>query len=447
MKRLWPKSLGAQLALLVALALGVAQAVNFVLLLQATRRQSYVQTSTLAIARLAETVQRIRSGGATPAMLRGSLATSATPVTPQMPLRPDIADRAREMLEEVGIGVGQIRAAEVPAREFQVQVDEQGRLLRRSAVARRQVLVVSAEIGPARWVTTAAALPPLHPGAFGALIFQTMVLYGFVLLAVLWVGGRLARPLAELRQAAERFDRRTALEPIEEQGPADIRRLIAAFNAMRTRITAMLDEKDRMLGAIGHDLRTPLASLHVRTELVEDDGERARMAATIDDINKTLDDILSLARLGRPSEPEQRVDLPALVDSLAEEFEDLGADIVVEDADRLAVPMRPNLIKRALRNLIENSIKYGCSARIRVRAEPRAALVEIDDHGPGIPEEEMERMFEAFTRLEESRSRDTGGSGLGLALARAIIEAHGGALALANREEGGLRAIVRLPLA
>jgi signal transduction histidine kinase len=446
LKRFWPKSLGAQLALLVALALGVAQAVNFALLLQATNRQNYVQTATLAIARLAETVQRTRTGQTTPAMLRGSIASTKSPITPAMELRPDVVGYAREMLAQVGIPVGEIRAAEVPAREFQVQVDGKGRLLRRASAQTRRIIVVSAEIAPGRWVTTAAPRPELDARAFGALIFQTIVLYGFVLLTVLWVGNRLARPLAELRLAAERFDRRTPPQPIAEQGPSDIRRLIAAFNAMRTRITGMLDEKDRMLGAIGHDLRTPLASLRVRTELVEDEGERARMAATIDDMNRTLDDILSLARLGRPSESEQRVDLPALVGSLVEEFEDLGADVTVEEAGRLAVPMRPNLIKRALRNLIENALKYGERARIRVLAGNGDALVEIDDDGPGIPAHEIERMFQAFTRLEDSRSRETGGSGLGLALARAIVEAHGGTLTLATRAEGGLQARVRLPL-
>ena len=446
MKRFWPKSLGAQLALLVALALGIAQAVNFALLLQASQKQNYVQTTTLAIARLAETVQRTRTGQTTPAMMRGSLDSAASPINGKMALRPEIVDHAREMLAQVGILVGEIRAAEVPAREFQVQVDGKGRLLRQAAVLRRRVIVVSAEIEPGRWVTTAAPLPPLNAGVFGWLIFQTFVLYGFVLLTVLWIGGRLARPLAELRQAAEGFDRRSDAEPIVERGPSDIRRLIAAFNSMRTRITGMLDEKDRMLGAIGHDLRTPLASLRVRTELVEDEGERARMAATIDDMNRTLDDILSLARLGRPSEPEQRVDLPALIDSLTEEFEILGADVTVEEADRLAVPMRPNLIKRALRNLIENALKYGERARVRVRSEPGAAIAEVDDDGPGIPPDEIERMFEAFTRLEGSRSRDTGGTGLGLALARAIIDSHGGALLLENRAEGGLRATMRLPV-
>lgn len=446
MKRLWPKSLGAQLALLVALALGVAQAVNFALLLQATQRQNFVTTATLAIARLAETVQRTRTGQTTPAMLRGSMASADSPISSKMVVRPDIAGHARELLGEVGIQVGRIKAAIVPAQEFQVQVDGNGRMLRRASTLQRRIIVVSAEIGPRHWVTTAAPLPPLNPGVFGGLIFQTLVLYGFVLITVLWLGNRLARPLAELRQAAERFDRRAPLEPIAEQGPSDIRRLIAAFNAMRTRISAMLDEKDRMLGAIGHDLRTPLASLRVRTELVDDEAERTRMAATIDDMNRTLDDILSLARLGRPSEPEQRVDLPALIDSLLEEFEDLGADVMVEEAARLAVPMRPNLIKRALRNLIENALKYGERARLRMDAAGGTALVEVDDDGPGIPPEQIDRMFEAFTRLEGSRSRETGGSGLGLALARAIVESHGGSLTLANRDDGGLRATVALPI-
>lgn len=447
MTRYWPRSLGAQLALLVALALGLAQAVNFTLLLQATRRQAFLQTSTLAVARLAEVIQRTRAGVPIPPELgRGALLTSESPLRDNMRQLPEVAAGGREMLDQVGIQVADIRAAEVPAREFQVEVDGRGRMLRQGAVLERVIIVVSARVGPDRWITTAAPLPPSAMRVVGWLIFQTLVLYGFVLLTVLWLGGRLARPLAELRVAAEGFSRDVEPRPIAEQGPSDIRRLIAAFNAMRTRIVGMLDEKDRMLGAIGHDLRTPLASLRVRTELVEDEGERARMAATIDEMNRTLDDILSLARLGRPSEPEQRVDLPGLVDSLIDEFEDLGADVTAEETDRLTVAMRPTLIKRAIRNLIENALKYGQRARLRVRQDGELAIVEVDDDGPGIPLDEIERMFEPFTRLDASRNRETGGAGLGLALARAIVQAHGGTLALANREGGGLRATLALPL-
>lgn len=447
MTRFWPRSLGAQLALLVALALGLAQAVNFTLLLQATRRQAFLQTSTLAVARLAEVIQRTRAGVPIPPELgRGALLTSESPLRDNMRQLPEVAAGGREMLDQVGIQVADIRAAEVPAREFQVEVDGRGRMLRQGAVLERVIIVVSARVGPDRWITTAAPLPPSAMRVVGWLIFQTLVLYGFVLLTVLWLGGRLARPLAELRVAAEGFSRDVEPRPIAEQGPSDIRRLIAAFNSMRTRIVGMLDEKDRMLGAIGHDLRTPLASLRVRTELVEDEGERARMAATIDEMNRTLDDILSLARLGRPSEPEQRVDLPGLVDSLIDEFEDLGADVTAEETDRLTVAMRPTLIKRAIRNLIENALKYGQRARLRVRQDGELAIVEVDDDGPGIPPDEIERMFEPFTRLDASRNRETGGAGLGLALARAIVQAHGGTLALANREGGGLRATLALPL-
>jgi signal transduction histidine kinase len=443
--RFWPKRLGTQIALLVAVALLVAQGINFALLLQSSQRQMFIQTSTLAIARLAESIDRA-DGGPLRAPRQRIVETTASPIATAADQRADVAERARELLGEAGISVRAVHAAEVPAREFRVQTDMAGRALRQAAIQQRTALVVSAEIAPGRWITSAAPYPERDGRVIGWLLFQTMVLYGFVLLPVLWIGGRLARPLDELRRAAEGFTSSAPVEPIVEQGPDDIRELIAAFNLMRTRIVSMLDEKDRMLGAIGHDLRTPLASLRVRTELVDDDAERARMAETIDDMNRTLDDILSLARLGRPSEAESRVDLAALVDSVIEDFRDIGADVTLEDADRVTVPMRRNLIQRAIRNLIENAIKYGARARVRLVPDERGVAIEIDDDGPGIADADIERMFEPFTRLDESRSRDTGGAGLGLALARAIVAGHGGRLVLANRD-GGLRATLWLPRA
>lgn len=441
MSRFLPRRLGTQIALLVALALLVAQTINFVLLLQSNQRQSFIQTSTLATARLAEAI-----GRANAAPGQRAFESTVTPITPQMVPRPDAAARARDLLNEIGVTVGHIAAAEVPAREVTVRMDNATRTLRRAAAQRRVVLVLSAEIGPGRWVSSAAPFPDDGGRVIGWLLFQTMVLYGVVLIPLLWIGQRLARPLVELRAAAdEAFTDTAPTIPIVERGPDDIRRLIAAFNGMRTRIAAMLDEKDRMLGAIGHDLRTPLASLRVRTEFVEDDAERDRMAQTIDDMNRTLDDILSLARLGRPSEAETRVDLPALVDSVIEDFRDLGAAVTLADAPRIAVTMRQNLMKRAIRNLIENAVKYGSGAQVSVAREGAGVAVVIDDDGPGIPDHAIDHMFEAFTRLDNSRSRDTGGAGLGLALARAIVQAQNGRLTLANRAEGGLRATLWLP--
>jgi len=200
-----------------------------------------------------------------------------------------------------------------------------------------------------------------------------------------------------------------------------------------------------MLGAIGHDLRTPLAALRVRIESVEDETDRARMAETIDEMNHTLDDILSLARLGRPSEPLTEVDLAALVDAVVEDFRDLDNDVTFEEAERLKMRLRPSLMRRAVRNLIENAIKYGKSAEVRITADAHAVSIVVADHGPGIPPEQLGNVFEAFTRLETSRNKDTGGIGLGLALARAIVRNAGGDVTLANRLEGGLAATITLP--
>jgi signal transduction histidine kinase len=214
---------------------------------------------------------------------------------------------------------------------------------------------------------------------------------------------------------------------------------------MRSRIIAMLDEKDRMLGAIGHDLRTPLASLRVRAESVEDDGERARMSETIEEMNRMLEDILSLARAGRSTEAAQKVDLASLADAVVEDFIELGSPVAMTDSDRAVAFVRPQQIRRALRNLIENAIVYGDRAHVSVSREGAMIRIAVADEGPGIAADRMDEMLEPFTRLEGSRNRETGGAGLGLALVRAIMAEHQGQLRLANRPGGGLEASLLLP--
>jgi signal transduction histidine kinase len=205
-----------------------------------------------------------------------------------------------------------------------------------------------------------------------------------------------------------------------------------------------------MLGAIGHDLKTPLAALRVRIEAVEDDTERGRMAAGIEDINRSLDDILSLARVGRPSDPLERAELSALVADVVGEYEDMGEDVTLGEAERLVMPLRATWLRRALRNLVSNALRYGTRARVSLRREGGEAVLVVEDDGPGIPAHEIARMLEPFTRLEASRNSATGGTGLGLTLARAIADQHGGSLHLVNRQEGGetkgLTATLRLPL-
>ncbi|MET4896683.1 HAMP domain-containing sensor histidine kinase [Sphingomonadaceae bacterium jetA1] len=439
---LWPRRLSAQMALLLAIALFVAQAISFTLLLRERRSLLLEQISGPAIARLNDAIERSANGKPLPRN-RGRVRLAPTnPVTPGLPRVAAVEMLIEEGLAEFGHPV---RRVVTGIRPFNPDDFDWPR--RRYGPHRHPTdeLLIAAERKSGDWLVTRAIWP--RDGLFlvWRLIVQTVILYGVILLPVLWIGRRISRPLRDLTRAAERFDPRVTGQPIPEQGPLDVSALIAAFNALRLRIGAMLDEKDRMLGAIGHDLRTPLAALRVRIESVEEEQNRLRMADTIAEMNKTLEDILSLARVGRPSEAETDVDLNALVDAVVADFHDLGQDVTFAEGDRLRIKLRPSLMRRAVRNLIENAVKYGQSADVRIDEQPDHVAIIVADRGPGIPPDQIDTVFDPFTRLESSRNRDTGGIGLGLALARSIVREAGGDIGLANRPEGGLAATIILP--
>lgn len=316
-----------------------------------------------------------------------------------------------------------------------------------------KVLVAGVKLaGQDQWLVARIFVPPGERQFVLSLLGQTLLIYIVIVAAIALILRRITRPLAALTGRLERFaETRSPDGQLEPQGPDDMRRLIVAHNAMEARIASLLDEKDVMLGAIGHDLKTPLAALRVRIESVEDETERQRMAATIEDIVRSLDDILSLARVGRPSDPHEHTQLSALVASVVEEFEDMGENVELGRTERIAMPLRPTWLRRALRNLIGNALRYGKCARVSLAQEGNAAVIRIEDDGPGIPDEEIARMMEPFTRGDPSRNTETGGAGLGLTLARAIADQHGGALELVNRRDAdgriqGLSAILQLPL-
>jgi signal transduction histidine kinase len=457
LRRFFPKSLTGQIALLVGIALFVAQAINFGLLLNERRGARFAQVIAPAVTRLADAAERLNNPAARPPDDREEnqhgprrppprvQLHSANPIDPALPRRADLEADLRAGLNDSGVRPGAVIAVVRPIRDDQpltrrMSATRADRLRRLGAE-----LTIAVELPGKSWLMLRSGWPRSERALIWQLFAQTLILYIVVLIPVLLAGRRIARPLRNLAQATQRFRPGEQSDPVEERGPRDVRAVIAAYNALGLRVNAMLDEKDRMLGAIGHDLRTPLMALRVRIESVEDEDDRARMADTINEMSRTLDDILSLARLGRPSEPLTEVDVSALVDAVVEDFRDLDKDVTFEEAPRLTMRLRPTLMRRAVRNLIENAVKYGGGAEVFLRSANKSVAIEICDRGPGIPRQSLETVFDPFTRLEESRNRDTGGVGLGLALARAIVRDAGGEIRLANREGGGLAATITLP--
>lgn len=456
MSRFVPKSLIGQIALVMALALLVAQAINFGLIYTERQRFSRSQLEGPAIARFVSFAQSVATEPTPEANQLGSLrvrhgryAVSSQSSVQATELDPALTERLRDHASSSGLAVRDVRAASVeevaipPRLRTRLEPDEEARMDMR--LKRLRTIILSVHLPDGRWVNARVVTPRPTPWLILRPLIATLLTYLIVLGAMIWIAARLVRPLRDLTAAAERV--RGGGEPpqVEPRGPADLSRAILAFNAMSARVSAMLDEKDRMLGAIGHDLRTPLASLRIRAETVEPDEERQRMIATIEEMTLMLDDTLALARSGRAVETPRMVDVTALADTVVEEFRALGHEAEMEDSARHTAWIQPTLIRRAVRNLVANGVKYGNSARVAVRESGDMVAIEVADTGPGVPEAELAQVQEAFYRVEASRSRETGGSGLGLTLARAAAQAHGGNLELTNRPEGGLLARITLP--
>ena len=254
----------------------------------------------------------------------------------------------------------------------------------------------------------------------------------------------IAQPLRRLAVAAEALGRGQEIVPLPETGPDDIRRTAEAFNRMQARLHRFVDDRTRMLAAIGHDLRTPLTSLRLRAEFVSDEDIREKMLSTISEIQTMTEATLAFAREDATAENTRTVDLSALVESLCDDLAELGYDVSFAEGQKINYSCRPEALRRACRNLVENAIRYG--ERARVSAERRADSIEIivSDDGPGIPDSAKEQVFTPFFRIENSRNRETGGVGLGLSIARTIIRHHGGDIVLINNQKG-LSVAISLP--
>lgn len=462
--RLWPRSLYGQILLVAGSALLLAQCVNAALLLSGARSRAVAEASVMVVSRVANQLERGERLGnpfGSPSMAAGANVRDSRPnrrkniaITidknalniARAEYQDDMSIRAQDFLRQGEIALSDVRISAVslnalPAalRDPQIRRWQDGRFRQSARKMPTTAVLLTGRLPDGQWLHAAGLVRANDRASMFALLLQTFLLFVAVMVPLALVARRIARPLEDLTRRVRRVGVAEDPEPMERAGPDDVQQLIVAFNAMQARVSNLLGEKDVMLGAIGHDLKTPLAALRVRIESVDDDEEREKMASTIDEMVTILDDILTLARLGKSGEPLQSVDIGAMVETVVNDFEQASFET---SEQRVVAHIRPVLIRRALRNLIGNAIAYGKQAALAVREENGMIFVDIDDDGPGIDPAMAESMFEPFVRAERSRSRSTGGSGLGLTISRAIARAHGGDVVLRNRTEGGLRATI-----
>ncbi|MBL8642756.1 MAG: HAMP domain-containing protein [Rhodospirillaceae bacterium] len=283
-------------------------------------------------------------------------------------------------------------------------------------------------------------------------LLQSAVTFAIMMIFVIPAVGLATRRVRELARASDKHGRGEDLEPLPEKGTTEIRQLIQAFNGMSHRLRRFVQGRTEMLAGISHDLRTPITALKLRTDLVDDDENRERMQKIIDEMHHLTEATLLLARDDSFTEKSDLVDLSSLIEGICDDLTDAGIDATAHVERGINLTCRPYSLRRAIRNLAENGAKYGNRARIHLDQDDGNVRIMIDDDGPGIPEDQMARAFKPFVRLEGSRSRETGGAGLGLAITRGVILNHGGEIKLSNRpvtatDGGGLRATITLPKA
>lgn len=307
-------------------------------------------------------------------------------------------------------------------------------------------LQVAVPLADGQWLAFATNLPAASAGFSRQFLISMLVMALFIIAISIWAARRLTAPLGTIAQAAQKLGSDVNAPPLPENGTIEMRQAAHAFNDMQARLRALIENRTRILAALSHDLRTPLTLLRLRAENVEGFDERDKMLATIKDMDAMIGATLNFAREEAAAEPRRSTDVSALVQSLVDDMADAGLDVTMAPAGPMLLVCQPAALKRALTNVIDNAVKYGRRAHLLLRATENSIEIIIDDEGPGIPEDELKRVTQPFYRVEGSRNRNTGGVGLGLAIAQSIIQAHGGSLTLSNRSKGGLHVSLVLPI-
>ncbi len=307
--------------------------------------------------------------------------------------------------------------------------------------------LVSVQLGNGSWANFTVPVAPSQRLWSDNAMILTMVVIALVLVGSIWALRRLTAPYAVFANAAERLGRDINAESLPEKGPREVRAAAQAFNMMQERLRRFIGDRDQLVAAISHDLRTPVTRLRLRAEFVEDADQRARMLADLEDIEAMTRSVLVFASDSAQPEARESIDLISLLETLCSDMPDVTLALAPDLPPRVKCSAGPVGLRRAIANLIENAVKYGGGARVSLALDAAAIRIAVDDDGPGIPPEDMEVVFRPFRRLETSRNRETGGAGLGLTIARSVARSHGGDVVLTNRPVGGLHAEIVLPFA
>ncbi|RFP85550.1 HAMP domain-containing protein [Rhodobacteraceae bacterium 63075] len=458
MTRLRIGTLRAQLVLLVLGALTIAQVVN--LWLFADERSLAVRAALgfEAAGRAANVVRLLEEAppdlfasivrAANSPLVRFDLATAPSVTAPDHHHAAYIETRVRALLgdsfsRDIRVNLTETAVPLHPIPNLSPQMAEMHQEMMRGRMQAVE-LTLSIALSGGQWlnVDTRFERPPLQWPLLSFLAFGLTA--ALILVAAFWfVMTRLTGPLRDLSRAAEDLGRGDAGKSLPVSGPDEVRDLTRAFNRMQERLTRFVADRTRILAAVSHDLRSPLTAMRFDAELVDDAETRESLIASIDEMQMMAEATLNFAEglVGR--EDSEVVDVPDWLETLAAEK---ATPFDLTHGPPMTVRIRPLGLRRAVRNLVENATRYGGGAAVGWQRAGGDLVIEVTDHGPGIPEDELKEVFAPFHRLEASRSLETGGHGLGLAIARAIVRGHGGDIKLENRAEGGLKASIFIPL-
>lgn len=459
----WPRSLGGQLIALILAAIIVSQLFTLWLFTDERRGALLEFAGGTVVSRTAALVELLND---TPPQLHEQIRTAASSpllyywISPQPALRESGSAAAdlriqqrlqREIGEDRVVRTEIGRNITVPRYHRQKAAKRQKNNAQQNPPRTRNVpliVAMSVQLDSGSWLNMAASLQFQRTSLIR--LFVTVAIMAIaVIIIIVFTVRRLTRPLQGLADAAERLGRGDDVEQLSEAGPPEVKSAIKAFNVMQERLTRFVQDRTAMLAAISHDLRTPITSLRIRAEFIEDDENRNRIIGTLDEMQRMVEATLAFAKDEANREETSRVDLSEFLDAIVVDYQDMKQPVSLNaPSDRHArtvIACRPIAVRRALRNLIDNAVRYGNQATVAYEVRPDTITISISDTGPGIPEDRLDDVFEPFLRLETSRSEETGGIGLGLAIARSNIHAHGGTLSLENASSGGLIATVSLP--